>query len=67
MITQISINLHFVNSLKYEDSLKLSGDNIFVYYSWKQYVRISPWFSYLFEMLSRRWCLGYTKFYVLEK
>ena len=29
VITQISIKLHFVNSLKYEDSLILSGDNVF--------------------------------------
>ena len=38
----------------------------------KQYLRISLGFSYVFEMLPRRWCqtdifLGYTKCYVLAK
>ena len=72
VITQISIKLHFVNSLKYEDSLILSGDNVFFYYFWKEFLRISQGFFYLSEMLSGRWChaeicLGYTKFYALEK
>ena len=45
------------------------GIMFFLYFSWKWFLKISPGFSDLLEMLRchTEICLCYTKFYVLEK
>ena len=69
MITQMSIKLHFIKVWRLPEIIRGSCFCLFLS---KIISKNFTDISYLFEMLSRRWChteicLGYTKFYVLEK